>query len=396
MSNMKVSLLVTALSVAGLGAAVVYSGAPAQTDPVIQVAAPEIQRMEVGVVATRSTLEQAVVISSSEVKSRNELSLTAEVTGRIQFLTPEFDSGNKVEKGTVLVKVDDASYRQSLAAAKTALANASVSLLEAKRETTQAEKEWNLSGLKGEPDSPLVLKKPQLAAAQASYDEAQATVSRAQRDLDNTRVVVPFDAYIISRDVSEGSVIQNGTALGELYSLDQVEVTLPLSARQWQLLPEDMSSIQVSLKDQETGYIWQAAVSRIEQHLNSENRQRSLVVSVSQPFSQQQVLYPGSFVTATVSGKAMDNVMAIPASALTAKKQIWTVNDNGNLSSEPVEVAFYRGDTAYVLNDSREVRQVVVRPLNSFSNGQKVLAVPELRQSALLSEELLSAGVVGQ
>ena len=388
MSNMKVSLLVTALSVAGLGAAMVYSGSPVQAEPVAKVAAPEVQRMEVGVVTTSSALEQAVVISSSEVRARNELSLTAEVTGRIQSLTPEFDSGTKVEKGTVLVQVDDVSYRKNLATAKTALANANVSLLEAKREANQAEKEWKLSGLQGEPDSPLVLKQPQLAAAQASYDEALATVTSAQRDLDNTRVVVPFDAYIISRNVSEGSVIQSGAVLGEIYSLDQVEVTLPLSARQWQLLPEDTSSIKVSLKDQETGYIWQATVSRIEQHMNSENRQRSLVVSVSQPFSQQQVLYPGSFVTATVSGKSLDNVMAIPASALTSKKQIWTVNDNGQLSSESVDVAFYRGDMAYVFNDTDKARQVVVRPLNSFSNGQKVLAVPEFGQS-----ELLSAGV---
>ena len=285
-----------------------------------------------------------------------------------------FDSGQRVSAGEPLLQIDDTTYRQALAVPKTQLAEANVAFLEAQRQAAQAEAEWKLSGVSGQPDSPLVLRQPQLTAAKTHFKQAEATVAQANRDLGNTRIEAPYDVLVIDRNVSPGGLVQAGVKLGTLYSVDQVEISLPLNARQWQMMPSILSKIAVTLVDQESGQQWSATARRVELHRDSQNRQRSLVVSVERPYDQENMLLPGSFVRANLTGKTQQDLIAVPASAITGDQKLWQVEAN-QLRLTAVKVAFYQDDMAYIEAGDNETMLVIIRPGNRYRNGQTINAV---------------------
>uniref|UniRef100_UPI0040482247 efflux RND transporter periplasmic adaptor subunit n=1 Tax=Shewanella sp. TaxID=50422 RepID=UPI0040482247 len=139
-------------------------------------------------------------------------------------------------------------------------------------------------------------------------------LKKAQQDLAYTQITAPFDALIVSRDVQPGSYVQTGTQLGALYSVAEVEVSVPLSEQQWQNLPAfDNATLaktpwKVSIQSSDGLTQWPGYIERVEQHLTQTSRQRSLIVVVDNPLEQPIDLYPGTFVKTVIAGQAIDNL----------------------------------------------------------------------------------------
>ena len=105
------------------------------------------------------------------------------VDGRIVFLSASLQPGVTVEKGEVLVRLEQSGHRMLVAEARSRLAAAKIVLLAEEREAREAEKNWHRSGLTGEPASPLVLRGPQLEAARAEIEAAEAALGHANMQL---------------------------------------------------------------------------------------------------------------------------------------------------------------------------------------------------------------------
>lgn len=352
---------------------------------------PVSQQQQVSVVAATLGDYLAEVVGYGEAKSRYELMFSTEVSGRVEAISSQFETGQVIGKGEVIANIDSTSYQQAVTEAKANVAQAQLDLLEEQREGEQAKSEWKRSGLSGEPDSPLVLREPQLAQVTAALENAKLELAKAEQDLEKTTLVAPFDSLVVSRDVQPGSYAQTGTQIATLYSIDEVEVSVPLSESQWLSLPSsDNSQLKqqpwpVTLSSSDGQFQWQGYVERVEQHLQQDTRQRSLIVKVDNPLEQQKDLYPGTFVKATISGKRLTQLWQLPASAISQQGDLWFVDANGQLSKSNANVEFEKGGLIYVdptkLNNpnvsNSDSVQVVKRPLSSFKVGMIVLAKAE-------------------
>lgn len=355
------------------------------------------QQQQVSVVLATLGDYQAEVVGYGEAKSRYELMFSTEVSGRVEAISSQFETGQVIGQGDVIANIDSTSYQQAVTQAKANVAQAQLDLLEEQRQGEQAKSEWQRSGLSGEPDSPLVLREPQLAQVTAALENAKLELVKAEQDLEKTTLVAPFDSLVVSRDVQPGSYAQTGAQIATLYSVDEVEVSVPLSESQWLSLPNsDNSQLKeqpwpVTLSSSNGQYQWQGYVERVEQHLQQDTRQRSLIVKVDNPLDQEKDLYPGTFVQATISGKQLNQLWELPASALSQQGDLWFVDDNGLLSKSNANVEFEKGGLIYIdptkLSNSTELNsltesnsdsvQVVKRPLSSFKSGMVVLAKAE-------------------
>ncbi|WP_445778292.1 efflux RND transporter periplasmic adaptor subunit [Shewanella sp.] len=398
----RTNVIVTVLSVGSIFAALAYTAsqlppAPNQKAPGAQTTVKPVEKTvpaallpQVGVVVVTGQAYQAEVIGFGEAKPRFELTLSAEVSGKVVEINRQFESGQVIKKGTVLGKINDISYQQALTQAQTDVAQAELDLLEEQREGEQAKAEWQRSGLSGEPASPLVLRTPQLAQAKAALDNAKQALKKAQQDLAYTQITAPFDALIVSRDVQPGSYVQTGTQLGALYSVAEVEVSVPLSEQQWQNLPAfDNATLaktpwKVSIQSSDGLTQWPGYIERVEQHLTQTSRQRSLIVVVDNPLEQPIDLYPGTFVKTVIAGQAIDNLWQLPSSAISQQGDIWFVDHNGLLAKSAAKVAFEKAGFVYVspiviehTNEPHSM-QIVKRPLSNFKVGTKVLAKVEV------------------
>ncbi|GIU53710.1 efflux RND transporter periplasmic adaptor subunit [Shewanella sp. KT0246] len=357
---------------------------------------------QVAVQPTPSATYQAEVTGYGETKPRFELTYTSEISGRIEWLAEAFESGRVVKEGDLLAKLDDTNFQQAVSQAKADVATAQLELLEEQRQGEQARSEWERSGLSGEPSSPLVLREPQLASAEAALENAQKTLEKAERDLNYTDITAPFDGVIVSRNVQLGSFINVGGEVAMLYSVDRIEIEIPLSDKQWANLPQAVINVDAAKNDQLTlnesnksnhqwsaiissagsdsdkSQQWTAYVERTHQYVAQDTRQRSLVLVVENPLQQETPLYPGTFVQATIEGVSIDYLWELPSSARSQQGEIWTVDNEGLLHKSAANTLFERQNKIYVTPTQDEsLVQVVKRPLSNFKAGMKVMPTVE-------------------
>uniref|UniRef100_UPI00356A0C65 efflux RND transporter periplasmic adaptor subunit n=1 Tax=Marinobacter sp. TaxID=50741 RepID=UPI00356A0C65 len=219
---------------------------------------------------------------------------------------------------------------------------------------------------------------PQVAEAKAAVSAAEAAVASAKKDLAQTLIRAPFDALIVSRNVSPGSYLQAGGEIAELYSADRVEISLPLSQQDWHNLPNitvlNKGRWPVALISVETGQQWSGYIQRAERHLDDTTRQQSLVAAVDRPLEQAEILAPGTFVRAEIQGRELNNLWRLPASSLSQRGEIWYETDGilARFSSAPVasdEQAIYIRPPSSLYG---QPVNVLAHPLSTYMPGMAV------------------------
>ena len=121
-----------------------------------------------------------------------------------------FTDTQEVKKGDVLVEIDDADSKLSLAIAKANLAKA-----EAMMNQTQSiyKRRESLKKVQAASQEDVINSRSEFKAAQAALEAAQAVLAQANLDLRRTIVVAPIDGIISRRQVQLGQRVQAGTML---------------------------------------------------------------------------------------------------------------------------------------------------------------------------------------
>ncbi len=366
--------------------AIFYSSAQiaAQVDRPMPMKPHQSQRPSVGVTQVSADTYAAQVSGYGELTPHFNLSLTAQVSGQIDQISPNFEVGRTVTKGDWLVKLESSDYQASLKEAEQNVEIEQLNLLEEQRQAVQAKLEWLSSGITGEPDSELVLRKPQLSVAQARLDYAKSALASSQKNVRQTIITAPFDALVTTRTVALGTYLQAGNSVATLYSTDRLEVAIPLSNNDWALLPDatKLNDHTAILKNVENDLIWQAKVLRAEQHVNTESRQRALIIALDAPLSQTPQAFSGTFVSMTLQGKNVDSLWKLPNSALSQRGEVWYVTADNTLAKFNASPLFSQQGSIFINAPSSlvaETQSIVIHPLNNYLEGMYVDAIMEMQ-----------------
>lgn len=316
----------------------------------------------------------AVISALGEVVPLWQTTIRAQVGGRIAYVSERLQEGNIVRRGERLAGVEPSDFLMQVAEAESRLAAARVALLKEEREAWEAKKNWQQSGLEGEPDSELVLRQPQLAAARAELAAARAALARAETLLGYTDIRAPFDGVIMRRAINRGETLFAGGEVVTLYGMETVEVGVHLDAAQWALLPEPLAAAGVRLRDPERPSGWPAEVARVSRHLSRDSRLRTVFLQVTQPLRQTPPLLPGAFVRADITGRSIPGLLCLPESALTRQGFVWFVDKDNRLRPWRLEPVFYGEGRVYVQAPDKlpPPLRVAVAPNASFTSGLAV------------------------
>lgn len=338
---------------------------------------PEIIKPTVEFITLAPESYASRVVGFGEVKARYSSPLNANVSGKVGYVASSFAAGQRVRKGQLLVQLQKNVFSSQIASQEAALANAELNLLEEQRKQKQARYEWQASGLSGKPESPLFYREPQIKAAKANIVDAKLRLQKSRDDLQDTAIKSPFDAVITQINIQPGSVIQAGATLATLNSTDRVEIAIPLSAEQWAQLPT--SSIltagkwPVQLETDDGSQKWTGYVIRVGKSVNTQTRQRELIVAVDRPYDLKNPLYAGSFVKASIDGKVLNNMWKIPATSISQAGDIWLIDDNSCLLRMPLKENYSREGALYMPVPEYQTHvRLVLSPQNSFVSGMCV------------------------
>ena len=327
------------------------------------------------------------VNSQGTVRPRTETTLVSEVSGKIVSVAPEFVAGGFFHQGDVLLQIDPSDYEAGLKRAEAALASRKAKLADETARSEQALKDWRNMGRQGEP-SDLALRKPQMADARANVSAAEADVQKARRDLERTRITVPYDGLVRQKAVDIGQYVTLGTRLGVTFAIDTAEVRLPLTNSDLHYLDlpsetevknKDKSFPPVTLSVENGAGIsqWQARIIRTEGVVDETSRVIYAVAQIVDPYgvlgqSHQQELKIGTFVNAEIQGLPADNVVVLPRYVLRADHTILTVNADNELEILPVTVLRAEPKSVYLSTGIEGGTKVVITSLDAPVPGTKL------------------------
>ncbi|UJS24156.1 efflux RND transporter periplasmic adaptor subunit [Thiothrix winogradskyi] len=337
---------------------------------------------------------QVKVSASGIVKAQTQTSLVAEVSGKVLEISPNFQAGSYFDKGANLLKLDAANYTNAVTIAEGDLAQKQLALEEQQAQAKLAQRDWNLlDGNASRPQSDLAARRPHIAAAQAAINAAEAKLQQEKLNLARTRITAPYSGRVQEKRVEVGQYITPGTVLGVIYATDAVEVHLPLSLAQYELLgmPEAfrdkaadtaaMPKVEFSPSNGNRSDAWQGQVVRSSAALDEKSRQISVIAQIDQPFiAREGVSAPlriGQYITAKIDGKTFNNVYVVPASAVRQGKEILLLRD-GKVSVQPINLVWNAEKDVVIQTDvDLNGQRVIITPLPLATEGQAVQVAGE-------------------
>lgn len=321
------------------------------------------------------------VYSQGTVQARTTTTLAAEVTGKITWISPAFESGTEVEADAELLRIDDRNYRAALKRAESAVASAQSTLLQARGQAAVARDDMARYPRKHttEEGRALALKLPQLNEAKARLDAAEADLAQAQTDLERTRIRAPYRGIIRSRSANPGQFVTTGQALGEIFSIDVAEVRLPvpLDRLPYVELPDGQHPDRyptVTLSN-DLGQQWSGEIVRSDAALDERSRVLFVVARVNAPYSVEDhgaVLLHGSFVKAEIQGRAIDNLVAVPRHVLRTGNQLWIIDSENRLRSRRISALRTEGDYVYIDAGIAPGERICLSPVPNAADGTTI------------------------
>jgi RND family efflux transporter MFP subunit len=247
------------------------------------------------------------------VEATRQSTVSAQISGRIKEIN--FDVGSRVNKGQVILRIDEREAAQALAGSNAQVMQAQVTLQNAKATYERSKQLFEQKFI-----SQSALDKAQadyqVARAQAAASEAragQASLTRGYSD-----VIAPYGGVVAARLVEVGEMVTPGKPM--MVGFDPAEMRVIVNVPQYKL--QEIGTHPKVMVELPSLNRWVNAASISVQPL-ADARTHSTLVRVYLPKDEAGV-YPGMFVRAHfVVGKA--NKLVIPNSAVLHRSEVVAV-----------------------------------------------------------------------
>jgi RND family efflux transporter MFP subunit len=333
------------------------------------------------------------VNTQGEVRPKTEIDLIPQVSGRVVMISDQFAEGAEFGPQTTLVRIDDSDYRLALAQAEARVAAAHTRLEEELATAKIKESQWRTKGGNAEP-TPFALNVPQVAGARAQLRSAEAELENARLNLSRTEIKVPFHGRVRAKNIGLGQFVSAGASLGRVFSVDMVEVRLPLTDTQLVELNLPMGYTAeagagplVNFKaavGTET-YYWQGRIRRVNAAVDQDTRLIYATAEVEDPYGKAAIggmpMAVGLFVSAEIAGVERRSVFVMPRKALRNEDKVYVINDDSKLEIRTVEVLSTSEDQVYVTGGVMPGEQVVTSTIPAAVDGMQVEAIKSGQQS---------------
>ncbi|MBU2707393.1 efflux RND transporter periplasmic adaptor subunit [Zooshikella marina] len=354
------------------------------------------------VVETKPFVEETVqfhVSSQGTINPRTETTLISQVAGTVLEISPTFVSGGTFKKGDILLRIDPIDYKVAVEQAKAQLAQAEAKLMEEQGKAEAARTDWTQRGRSLKQANDLVLRKPYVQEAKAAVHAAKADLHKAQQYLSRTEIRAPYDGMTKARQVDVGQYVTTGAQLGDTFATDYAEIRLPIkrSDMPYLDLPQYGQSefqgpkvILTSIHNPD--HEWQAVITRQEAVVDTKTRMHYLVARIKDPYSlsatakqeSQQVPLPiGSFVKATITGVAAENVIKIPRHLLINRQQVLVIDQDDTLRIRPVKLIREQRASAFIKNNFSEGDRLCLTAIPNPIPGLQVSITDSEQQSTV-------------
>lgn len=333
------------------------------------------------------------VRSQGSVTPKTESSLIPEVSGRVDWVSPNLVPGGFFESGEVLLKLDSRDLRASLERSRASLARADAEAEHAGFEVGRLQQlvKQNLTS-QASLESAIRAKR----VTDAARTEARVSMQQAERDLLRTEIKAPYSGLVRNKQVDVGQFVSRGSAVATIYAADSVEVRVPIADSQLAFLElplgvrgelpvEFQADVTLSTHYGGEYYEWQGKLVRTEAEIDTRTRMVHAVVRVdedpNESASSQPSLPVGLFVNASIKGRMAEQVVVLPRGALRNQTQVLVVDSESRLRYRNIELLRFEDDNVIIQSGLKAGELVNLSPIQTVIDGMRVKPLDQSNDS---------------
>lgn len=381
----------------------------------------------------------------------------AEVSGRVIAKHPLLESGEIVPGGLEILQIDPGDYQLAVESTKSKIrgAEAQIAELNVRKRNTglslkieqrgQALAEKDLErkrtllergniaqatvdeiersvlarrqAVQGQ-KSVLALIPAEREVLQANLALYQAELRQAERNLERTRIITPFDGRVAAVNVEDRQFAAAGQILAVIDGVDVAEVSaqIPLERMRYLFEASDMSGRDINVKDmgsvfEQTGLTasvrlesgdfavtWDARFARIRETVDPATRTVGVVVAVDDPYRQARAglrppLAKNMYVEVELSGETVKDSIVIPRSAL-HDGMVYLVDGDDRLQRRPVKVGIGQGGLVTITEGLKAGERIVTGDLVPAIDRMLLIPIDDPDELRTLTEEAAGRGAM--
>ncbi len=284
---------------------------------------------------------EEVIEAVGTAQSNESAIITATVTETVKSIGVE--EGQYVDAGTVIAELSDEEEVATL------------------NEATRSYMRYNQ------------LVKNKLGSA-ADRDEALAKMEVAKAQLNQRRIVAPFNGVIGIRDISIGDLVTPGTTITTIDDIDPIKLDFSVPERFLSALSKDM----IIKADSEAfpGQVFEGRIYTIDTRIDPDTRSIRARALIANP---NGILRPGLLMRVHVVRKAYD-ALAIPEGAIQSSgdlKSVYIVNSEGKIENKAITTGLREPGYVEVANGLAAGDKVVIEGQMKTGPGAPVNVTEE-------------------
>lgn len=358
------------------------------TRPVVKTEPPDSAALTVQSIVAVPERVEMVVHAQGTVIPRTAADLVPEVSGTVEWVSPNLVPGGNFNVGDALLRIDARDYQDAVERTSAAVRRAEANEEHARYELNRV-KELDAAELTSA--AKVEASTRMLRVAEAELTDVRVALKQAERDLSRTVLYAPFAGLVASKKVDVGQYVSYGVAVAHLYASADIEVRLPIADRHLAHLNlpplrrgeiDDSSASAVTLSAHFAGqdYTWSARLVRTEAAIDTNSRMVYAVARINSsdndPDSHELTLPPiGLYVEAEIQGRVEDDIVVLPRTALRENNQVVVVRE-GKLRFQTVSVTRIYGEHVYVDGGLKQGELVCTTALQAVVDGMAVNTVP--------------------
>ncbi len=288
------------------------------------------------------------------LKALDAIELTTEVSGRVVELN--LRSGQRVEKGDLLLRLDDRQARADVRVSEAQVADA----------RRQYERARSLRSNNS-------ISQSQVDELRTSLDVAQAQLEAARTRLDNHRITAPFTGVVGLNDISMGAYLGSGTAVATLDSTDRMEMGFAIPER-------FLGQISLGQRVQGRsptypGETFSGELVELGTRISELSRTLPVRALIDNPGGK---LRPGQFMSASLTLRERE-ALVIPEQAVLmrgADKYVFVAED-GKARRVPVTLGVRQPGWVEVSDGLTEDDPVIITGQDRLSSGDRIEVVDD-------------------
>src|SRR5690554_5212036 len=251
----------------------------------------QLQPAKVDGIIIKTQYFEDILSLSGSLEADEQVEIRSEVSGIVQRIN--FKEGSQVQKGQILLKINDVELQAQLLQAKTKEQLASEN---ARRAELLLDKE--------------AISREEFDIISAEYQSAKAQTQLIEAQIAKTVIVAPFSGKIGLRNISEGSYVTPATLIAKLVSSSEIKITFSVPEKY-----ANRININTELKFTVSGSNekFTAKVYAIEPEI--ELTTRTLKVRAKTQNKEDKLL-PGSFANVELPLSVLPEAIIVPTESV--------------------------------------------------------------------------------